>query len=96
MSKAILKQSTSNMLLDMEHHLLVDVRENDNEEIKVSRIGVYIRKYVKQIRKKGLKNGIDAMCWLDLMKEGNRKLSCGFIYREFHLLGQLDSGLIEE
>ena len=46
-SEVNLKQSTSNIVVNMEDFTLQNVRTIDNKDIKVSRIVVFVRKDVK-------------------------------------------------
>ena len=72
------------------------VKARDKDEIRMSWIVVYVRDDVRYDRREHLENDKDAMYWMDIKMDGKRKITCGFIYREFQLWRQPWSRTIEE
>ena len=90
-SEANWRQETDVISVNLENYTCLALKAIRNENIRMSRVVVYVRKDVKYKRRFDLENDVDAMLWLELSYKNGRKLLVGTIYREFKLARQPDN-----
>ena len=71
--EANLRLETDVCEVNIENYELLTVRAMQNQQIKMSRIVVYIRKDVQYIRRENLENDVDSAIWLDVKFKGGKK-----------------------
>ena len=96
-SEANLRDSIDNSHFLIENYELLKTKSLENENMRYSRIVIFIRRDVSYKRRYDLENDVDSMIWIDILFKGGRKMTCGLIYREFKLFRQpgMETGAIE-
>ena len=79
-SEANLRDNIDNSHLLIENYELLKTKSLENENMRYSRIVIFIRRDVSYKRRYDLENDVDSMIWIDILFKGGRKITCGLIY----------------